>query len=141
MSVEIPQLDLSKVLDEINSGTQFALHSEDPHLEDPQKRTPMQIFTDSSKFEKSDNPTDLLLSDSVSESDQVEKGWWQHFKGGVYYVIGVVVQRENGEKLVLYHHESDANPWSLWARPLEMFLGYKVIEGENVRRFTPLKSE
>jgi hypothetical protein len=57
---------------------------------------------------------------------------YKHFKGGLYLVIDVAKHSETGEKMVVYR---SLKTGELWVRPIEMFLGYKEINGEKVRRF------
>lgn len=57
---------------------------------------------------------------------------YKHFKGGLYLVVDVAKHSETGEKMVVYR---SLKTGELWVRPIEMFLGYKEINGEKVRRF------
>lgn len=56
---------------------------------------------------------------------------FRHYKGGIYYVIGIGEHTENGKQLVAYHD------WEgrVWFRPSEMFFGTIVINGEKIKRF------
>lgn len=52
-------------------------------------------------------------------NNQVEPGFYQHFKGNLYEVIGVATHTETNELLVIYR---DANFHDkIFARPIEMF--------------------
>lgn len=48
----------------------------------------------------------------------VDIGFYKHYKGGVYKVIGTSTHAETEEKLVLY---IDANSGELWSRPENMW--------------------
>lgn len=48
----------------------------------------------------------------------VDIGFYKHYKGGVYKVIGTSTHTETEEKLVLY---IDANSGKLWSRPESMW--------------------
>ena len=60
----------------------------------------------------------------------------QHYKGGVYVVLGVAQHTETEEDLVIYAPED--NPNLLWVRPYTMFMGYVDTPTGKVRRFTPV---
>ena len=67
---------------------------------------------------------------------EIKPGFYKHFKGGIYEVIGVAKNSEDPtQKLVIYY---DSNK-QLWARPIEMFL--ENIERDNYGgpRFQPTK--
>ena len=53
-------------------------------------------------------------------------------------MIDVVKHSESLDDLVLYKCLYDNKLSSLWVRPLEMFLGDVVIEGEKRPRFKPI---
>jgi cyclomaltodextrinase / maltogenic alpha-amylase / neopullulanase len=70
------------------------------------------------------------------DTAEIKKGWYKHFKGGVYEVLGTALHTETLETFVLYRHECDENPNGYWVRPLDMFLGEKTLDdGTKVRRF------
>ena len=72
----------------------------------------------------------------MSNLSAIKKGWYKHFKGGVYEVLGVALHTETLEKLVLYVHKTDENTDGFWVRPINMFLDEKVFEdGSKVKRF------
>ena len=69
---------------------------------------------------------------------EVKPGRYRHFKGKEYEVIGTAIHSETQEVLVIYRNLYDAPDYpkgSLWARPKEMFVGYKEIDGKQVKRF------
>jgi hypothetical protein len=59
------------------------------------------------------------------------QGKYQHYKGGLYEVIGLAKQSETLEELVIYRDVKG----SLWARPKEMFIGAVIVDGKEVPRF------
>jgi hypothetical protein len=71
----------------------------------------------------------------------IEKGYYQHYKGNYYEVLGVVRHSETLEVLVLYKalylKEEDA----LWVRPLEMFEEKVNLNGNLRKRFTFIGKE
>lgn len=71
-------------------------------------------------------------------------GVYQHYKGGLYYVLGVARHTETDEKLIcyipLYTREDHKGP-RIQVRPLDMFLEKVEVEGKSVERFKYLGSE
>ena len=71
----------------------------------------------------------------------ITSGTYQHYKGGLYEVIGVGQLHGTGEKLtpvVLYRSLKDAPDFpagSLWARPLVEFMDEVEIDGKHIPRF------
>lgn len=74
-------------------------------------------------------------------------GAYEHYKGGVYEVIGVANHSETLEKMVVYKHGdgehirptglsiSSSSLPQLWVRPLAMFTELVEVNGEKVPRF------
>ncbi|HRN95947.1 MAG TPA: DUF1653 domain-containing protein [Candidatus Levybacteria bacterium] len=70
----------------------------------------------------------------------VKPGYYRHFKGGVYTVIGVGKHSETLEEMVFYTHDSkEYGKNSLWARPLSMWFEHIERDGYRGPRFTPIK--
>lgn len=68
------------------------------------------------------------------KSEELPLGRYQHFKGGVYEVIGVAKHSETREKLVMYKHDDG----EFWVRPLSMFTEMVEVNGQKVPRFRKL---
>ena len=64
------------------------------------------------------------------------KGWYRHFKGGLYEVLDTVINSETLETMVLYRPKDSAD---LWVRPYEMFVSTVVRDGLPVSRFSPVE--
>ena len=63
---------------------------------------------------------------------EIQHGTYQHFKGGIYQVTGIVRHSETEEWLVLYKDSRE----NFWVRPYDMFFETVVHEGQLVNRFT-----
>lgn len=64
---------------------------------------------------------------------ELQRGIYQHYKGQLYQVFSVATHSETEEKLVVY--QCLYGDYSMWVRPLTMFLETVEIEGEIVPRF------
>lgn len=64
----------------------------------------------------------------------LELGEYEHYKGNHYEVLGVALDSENLQPLVIYRPLQDSKV-SFWARPYDMFIGTIVIDGIEVPRF------
>lgn len=67
-----------------------------------------------------------------NSSVTVSPGIYQHYKGGLYRVIGVAHHSESRDQLVLYQSLADNQ---LWARPLRMFTESVFLNGRYQLRF------
>lgn len=70
---------------------------------------------------------------------KIKKGIYEHYKKKYYEVFDVVRHSETLEYLVFYRKLSD--DFSLWVRPLTMFLENVDIQGEKVPRFKFISSK
>jgi len=71
---------------------------------------------------------------------EVTPGYYKHFKGGVYQVLGTGLHTETKEKLVVYIDVQDSDV--IWCRPLSMFLALVLnSEGTPVKRFSAMSEE
>lgn len=68
----------------------------------------------------------------------VKRGLYQHFKGGVYRVLGTANHSETGGQLVVYQSVESG---VLWARPLQNFQESVEASGYQGPRFWPIDSE
>ena len=80
-----------------------------------------------------------IESTEAAKSDrQVKIGRkYRHFKGKEYHVLQVAKHSETLEEMVVYQALYGEN--GIWVRPLEMFLGQKVIDGQLVNRFEEIE--
>lgn len=69
----------------------------------------------------------------LEKNMQVKQGIYQHYKGKLYQVFHVATHSETEEKLVVY--QCLYGDYSMWVRPLDMFIETVEIEGEVIPRF------
>lgn len=82
---------------------------------------------------RADYPLRMSSSHPLPALPQLPLGRYQHHKGGLYDVLGVVRHSETLAPLVLYRPvESDG---TLWVRPFDMFTEQVPIDGRSVTRF------
>lgn len=66
---------------------------------------------------------------------EAKKGKYQHYKNGQHYeVIGVALQTETKELLVIYKPLYE-NEYEYFARPYDMFFGDVEYGGKTIKRF------
>jgi len=66
----------------------------------------------------------------------IEKGKYRHYKGSEYEVIDIVKHSETEEDMVLY--KTLYGDFSLWVRPLDMFIENVSVNGKSVKRFSKI---
>jgi hypothetical protein len=68
----------------------------------------------------------------------IETGFYKHYKGNLYEVIGIAHHSETLEELVVYkalYDTPDFGYGAIWVRPLAMFNETIVFDGREVNRF------
>ncbi len=70
------------------------------------------------------------------ERKELKKGWYRHFKGGLYEVVDTVIHSETLQTMVLYRPEGSSD---LWVRPYEMFVSTVVKDGLPTSRFSAVE--
>ena len=72
----------------------------------------------------------------------MRRGFYRHFKGRYYEVLGVARHSESLEEMVVYkalYKHKNFGHHSLWVRPAGMFLEFvRTAGGGKVRRFAPV---
>jgi len=69
---------------------------------------------------------------------QIKPGRYQHYKGGLYEVIGTAKHSETKEELVVYQRVTDHE---LWVRPKKIFIQKVKVDDNIVPRFKFLKEK
>ena len=73
-----------------------------------------------------------------ADASEVLPGRYQHFKGGLYEVLGVAQHSESAEELVVYRPLYGTG--GLWVRPRRMFLEQVEWNGQRLPRFRRLET-
>ncbi|WP_407410982.1 DUF1653 domain-containing protein [Acinetobacter sp.] len=63
----------------------------------------------------------------------LQRGIYEHYKGQHYQVFHVATHSETAEKLVVY--QCLYGDYSMWVRPLAMFMESIELDGQVVPRF------
>lgn len=63
----------------------------------------------------------------------ITPGWYQHYKGQYYQVLGLVQHSEENQPYVLY--QPLYGEQKLWVRPLQMFTEQVQVDGQWLERF------
>ena len=73
----------------------------------------------------------------------VEPGFYKHFKGNIYEVIGIGKHSETGEELVVYKglYHGPHGYGAMWIRPVSMFLEIIERDGKKMERFMFISNE
>jgi hypothetical protein len=69
---------------------------------------------------------------------EIQLGFYRHYKGQLYQVIGTATHSETFEKMALYIPQYGAG--GHWVRPLAMFQENVIVEGVEKPRFEYLQS-
>ena len=67
----------------------------------------------------------------------LEKGEYQHFKGGRYELIAIAKHSETCEDMAVYR--ALYGDGGIWVRPLSMWEELVEYNGKTVKRFTRVK--
>lgn len=69
--------------------------------------------------------------------NKIKLGKYKHYKGKFYEVVGVGMNTESREEVVIYKalYPTEFGPDYLWVRPLKMFLEKVEVNGEKMPRF------
>lgn len=68
----------------------------------------------------------------------MEKGIYQHFKGGIYRLLGTARHSETLEEMVVYC-AMDGN--DLWVRPASMWQELVLHNGKTMSRFSLIQAD
>jgi hypothetical protein len=71
----------------------------------------------------------------------VQLGFYRHYSGKLYRVIGIAKHSETLEDMVVYEPQYENELSKLWVRPLGMFLEEVEIEGKKLPRFSFVAAE
>ena len=75
------------------------------------------------------------MHDHDPEPEVIVKGVYRHTKSGnLYEVLGVALQTETHDQLVIYRPLYKSN-YELCARPFRMFIEEIELNGKTIRRF------
>ena len=66
----------------------------------------------------------------------VKPGFYKHYKGKIYEVVGVATHSETLEELVVYKATYQKEGENLWVRPRIMFEEKISVDGREVLRFS-----
>ena len=69
----------------------------------------------------------------------LELGFYKHYKGTIYEVIGVARHSETLEALVVYKATYQPEGENLWVRPLSMFTEFVMVDGLEKKRFEKIR--
>ncbi len=74
---------------------------------------------------------------TANASQEPSPGFYRHYKGGRYEVVGVARHSESKEEMVVYRalYEPEPGKDPLWVRPKAMFLETVAVDGKRVPRF------
>lgn len=70
--------------------------------------------------------------------ESIHQGIYRHYKGNLYQVLHSAQHSETEEALVVYR--CLYGDYSVWVRPLAMFIETVTIEGKQIPRFELIKA-
>ncbi len=65
----------------------------------------------------------------------MQLGFYTHYKGNLYEVIGIAKHSETLEEMVVYKATYQTEGENMWVRPKKMFEETIEVEGKLVKRF------
>lgn len=65
----------------------------------------------------------------------MEKGFYKHYKGNTYEVIGLARHSETEELMVVYKATYQKEGENLWVRPFTLFNETITVNGQAIKRF------
>ena len=75
----------------------------------------------------------------MADTTSLQPGYYRHYKGNLYEVIGTARHSETEELMAVYR--CLYGDYSLWVRPLGMFLDNILVDGHEVPRFAHCDKE
>lgn len=75
----------------------------------------------------------------MDKYDDIEPGYYRHYKGGLYQVIGSARHTESLEHVVVYR--ALYGEQGLWVRPVSMFVETVIVDNHQQPRFDYLGKE
>jgi hypothetical protein len=75
----------------------------------------------------------------TTDTTTIRPGRYRHYKGNFYEVLGTARHSETEEQMVVYR--CLYGDYSLWVRPLGMFLENVLADGQEVPRFASCDKE
>ncbi len=66
----------------------------------------------------------------------MQLGFYTHYKGNLYEVIGIAKHSETLEEMVVYKATYQTEGENMWVRPKKMFEETIEVEGKLVKRFS-----
>lgn len=75
----------------------------------------------------------IAMTQDDQASAPIKNGLYRHYKGGMYFVMGIAEHSETREQLVVY--QALYGERGLWVRPLAMFMDTVEVGGETINRF------
>jgi hypothetical protein len=76
----------------------------------------------------------IIVPDEQLNVPYIELGTYEHYKGNKYEVVGIALDSENLQPLVIYKPLSNSKV-TFWARPYDMFISTVIIDGNELSRF------
>ena len=70
---------------------------------------------------------------------EIKKGYYRHYKGNEYRVIGIAKHSETLEPMVVY--QAMYGEGELWVRPAEMFAEHVIVDGTEQPRFRFIRED